>query len=39
MNVPYNERTKHIYETVARIAREIAERERGKKHETQERAA
>lgn len=38
MNVPYNERTKHIYETVARIAREIAARERGKQYENQQKA-
>lgn len=38
MNVPYNERTKHIYETVARIAREIAARERGTKYESQKKA-
>lgn len=38
MNVPYNERTKHIYETVARIAREIAARERGTKREPEEGA-
>ena len=28
MNVPYNEQTKHIYETVARVAREIAAKEK-----------
>ena len=37
MNVPYNEQTKHIYETVAKIAREIAEAE--KRREKAEDAA
>lgn len=32
MFVPYNEQTRTIYETVARIAREIAERERRESH-------
>lgn len=31
MNVPYNEKTRHIYETVSRIAREIAAQEQKKK--------
>lgn len=33
MRVPYNEKTKHIYETIARVAREIAAREEASKHE------
>ena len=32
MFVPYNEQTRTIDETVARIAREIAERERRESH-------
>ena len=28
MNVPFNKKTQHIYETVARIAREIEARDR-----------
>lgn len=31
MNVPYNEKTRHIYETIARIAREIAAQEQAQK--------
>lgn len=27
MRVPYNESTRHIYETIAKVAREIAARE------------
>lgn len=33
MRVPYNEKTKHIYETIARVAREIAAREEAARHE------
>ena len=38
-NVPYNEHTKHIYETVARIAREIKAAERKGKSQKKESAA
>lgn len=38
MRVPYNDRTKDIYETVARIAREIAEKERSSRNESTEKA-
>ena len=34
MKVPYNEKTQHIYETIAKVAREIAAREENQKHET-----
>ena len=30
MKVPYNEKTHHIYETIAKVAREIAAREGGR---------
>lgn len=33
MKVPYNESTRPIYETIARIAREIAAREEAERHE------
>ncbi len=36
MRVPYNEKTKHIYETVAKIAKEIAAREEMESHAAHE---
>lgn len=37
MKVPYNEKTKHIYETIARVAREIAAREEAEKRENNQK--
>ena len=37
MNVPYNEKTKLIYETLAKVAREIAAREEGAANEAKKK--
>lgn len=37
MNVPYNEKTHHIYETLARISREITAREEAEANETRKK--
>lgn len=37
MHVPYNEQTRHIYETVARISREIAAGAKKKSREKKSR--